>query len=383
MYEYGDYTINEKEYRYLMGMYKKKTLTNLGLSESDLDSEISPGLTYSEHFENVYRADFEQGVLSLVVSQAMFDELGLSMTEEEENNIINAANSLILALGGGSELGFNNIAKEYGFDAKALRSVYLMQAKESMLIDHLYGDDYSNVTDEEKSAFYEENYIHFQVFVVNTVYKKYVSPSGEESFVGLTDSQKEYKERLAEELKKLLVDKDMEYSYAILADKTDWTYEMLWEEYSDDKEFSQGVYFLTPTVAQMMNSNTLSAASSMEEGECKQVVAKLYFEKSGAIEIDGEYYAVDKGEAFEYGFSIVKRLPLEENAFMLEENEDFFGSLFLANVAQESYYTALDEFVESSYATLKSYDRREDISFSDVLANELDYIYLYPENEEE
>ena len=53
IYELGEYAITEKEYNYLMGMFKKRALASLGgsLTDDSFETEIGDGHTFGEYFE--------------------------------------------------------------------------------------------------------------------------------------------------------------------------------------------------------------------------------------------------------------------------------------------------------------------------------------------
>ena len=84
MYELGDYKITEKEYNYLMGMFKKKVLVTFdsSLTDESLELELSSGVTLGDYLEARYREGFEQSLMSLLYAQSLFDELGLKLTDE-------------------------------------------------------------------------------------------------------------------------------------------------------------------------------------------------------------------------------------------------------------------------------------------------------------
>ena len=53
MYELGDYKITEKEYNYLMGMFKKKVLVTFdsSLTDESLNTELASGVTLGTYLE--------------------------------------------------------------------------------------------------------------------------------------------------------------------------------------------------------------------------------------------------------------------------------------------------------------------------------------------
>ena len=165
------------------------------------------------------------------------------------------------------------------------------------MLAHLYGEDYSKLTDDAKEEYYKDAYLHFQVIVINNVYKSVTDSDGKTSYINLSESEKATKDQLIEELTSLLIKEDKEASYPIITHELKMTvdelfadlgktYDLLFEKYSDDTLYPQGYYMLAPISAnQIVTSNALSAAYLLKEGDCAIVTAKRYFEKDGTIEI--------------------------------------------------------------------------------------------------
>lgn len=379
VFELGPYSITKEEYSYLLGMYKKKILTSMGYTEEHIDYEISEGVTLGEYLESMYRAEFDQTVYTLLYSQALFDEYNLSFSHEQESTIRATADAIIYYFGNMNEASFNALAEPYGFNADTIRSIYYKQAKESEVIRHLYGQNYSNLSENDKEAFYKGNYMHFQVLIVNTLYKKYTDSNGVVSYVNLTEDEREYYLRLEKELKELLVNENKDYSYLILKDDINLSYDELWAKYSDDTVYPQGYYMRIPSASQMQSSNTLSAAFLLSVGDCASVTAKKYFDGDGVIYTKDGAEEIHKGDYFEYGTAIVKKLDLDSGAYAREENKDFFPKeTFLQTATQSTYFNHLKAYEQSTFYTLLySASLQESYSFENTLANEIDYEYLY------
>lgn len=388
IYRLGDYRITEAEYIYLTGMFKKRVMVSIdpSLTDEDLSSELDNGSTIADYIEATYRAGFDQTVLALLYSQSMFDKLGLQLSSEDEAKIKQAAYYVATSCaydytGVASVDQFNALASNYGFDYNTLISVYTKQYKESMVRNHILGESYEKITEYQKRDYYEDNYLRYQTIIINTVYKEYVDSNGEVSMLPLSEDEKKEKERLVEELKELLIKKNMDYNYILLKDKLDWSYEELWEYYDEDNRenghYPYGCYDTSkPSLAQLQSNNVLSAAFGLKEGEVQSVIAKRFFEVGGSFEnANGETTTINPGDYFEYGTVFVKRLPLDALAYTRDENKDFFGS-FELNVADYVYYQALMEHENSlSYSTEVS-EKKGDYTFANIRANELDFYYI-------
>ncbi len=378
VYSLGDYKITEKEYNYLLGMFKKKMLASMdaSLTDDDLNQDIGSGHTLGDYLEARYRDGFEQSVLALLISQSLFDKLGLSLTSEEINTINATATAVVAYYGDYSEKEFNKIAKEYGFDDEAMRSVYEMQYKENKVRDYYLGVNNEKVTNQNREDYYKKNYLRYQTLIVNTLYKLHTDSYGDVSFVLLDEDEKLEKERLVTELKELLLNKNMDFDYILLKDELNLTYEELWEKYSDDKFYPGGLYETSqPTAEQLSSSNVLSAAYQSKVGEIKTVTAKRYFEGDSSLE--NNEITIRPGDYFEYGTIFVKRLDLDEAPYEDKANKDFFDpDTFESAVCNYVYFSALTQYQNSLPYEATVSSLIADKSFTSIKANELDYYFF-------
>ena len=383
IYELGDYKITEKEYNYLMGMFKKKVLVTFdsSLTDESLSLELSPGVTLGKYMEARYRDGFEQSLMSLLYSQSLFDELGLSLTDEELNQINATAAAVVAYYGNYSVKEFNKIAKQYGFDDEAMRSVYEMQYKENKVREYLLGVNDSNITNSDRESYYRASYLRYQTLIVNTLYKLHTDSSGEVKFVLLDEYEKAERERLVLELRELLVNKNMDFDYILLKEDKNLSYMELWEKYSDDKFYPSGLYETSsPDAEQLSKSNVLSAAYESKPGEVKVVTAKRYFEGDSSLE--GGEIEIKAGDYFEYGSVFVLRLELDDGAYDRRESEVFFGESFEAGVANYTYFQHLTKHQDSLPYEIMVSSKIADYTFASVKANELDYYYFAGDGEQ-
>ena len=228
----GKYSITEKEYIYLTGMFKKQALVSISpnetLTDDDLAYEISSGVTLGQYLNYKYRLSFEQSILTLLYSQLLFDEYGLSLTDDEISTIKATAASVAYYYG-------DKALSDYGFDKETLASVYEKQYKENKVRQYILGENNEKITAEQMENYYLENYLRYKTIIINTVYKIHTDSSGNSSFVYLTDGEKERQELLEKELRELLINENKSYNYIILKDDLNLSYDELWEKYSDDK----------------------------------------------------------------------------------------------------------------------------------------------------
>jgi len=391
MYELGPYTIDEEEYAYLMCTHKRQVLETMNLDEAYINYPISESdkTTYGEYIERMYREQFEQSVYSLLFAQALFDEYGLELTEDELNSVNAVANAMVYNYGNGSADQFNRLVADYGFSDDTLYSIYEKQAKESKVVGHIFGDDYAKLTDNQKEHYYSENYIHFQTIVVNCLYQK--NPDG--SFSNITEEERKTKLQLVDELSKFLCSEDKEYNYVLLPkllkveDMSKVTYEDIYNNtyINDDLTYPGGMYMVKPNLYQLSTESTLTQAMKTPEGDVSAIEAKRYFEDEGKITLGDSSEEVQKGDYFEYGKAFIKRLPIEKGAWKDEKNKDFFaGSSFIGGVARTVLFETFADYEKHCpFTLLVNNELKEEFSLATIPANRLDYDYFHPSSEDE
>lgn len=399
VYELGPYSITEDEYAYLMCSYKRSLLEDLDIDESYLlYAYDNSGKTYGQALEEMYRASyFEQTVYNLIYSLALFDEYGLSLSEEEQRSVESAANSVIYYYGNGSAANFDSIAEPYGFSHKTIKSIYEKQAKETALVNYIFGKEFVNITDQQKNNYYKDNYLHFQAIIVNTVYQK----NADGTFSNLSESEREAMLTLEKEMTAFLCSEDMNYNYKVLPailgkpvvveqdgkNVPNVTYEELWSnpKINDDSLYPNGYYMTKPTASQLLSVTALTTAFYTKEGDVSVTTAKRYFDGNGTITTENGEETIKEGDYFAYGSAYIKRLPIQENAWQDEANKDFFTSdSFLPSVANNVLFLTFQEYEKTSAYTLThDSDVMARYSLETIPANYLDYEYLHPSDKEE
>ena len=385
IYELGPYELTEDEYAYLLCTYKRQVLEGMGLDEAYLDYPVNEdnSITYGEYIERMYREEFEQSVYTLIYAQALFEEYGLELSEEEQKSIESVAKAVIHA-NANTTTAFDNLVEDYGFSHETLYSIYEKQAKESAVINYLCGSNYSKVTDEDKNDYYEENYIRFQVLVVNTLYTK--NDNG--TFSNLTEEERKTKLQLQEELIQFLSRENLDYDYKLIPkilkveNMSNVTYEDLWnnEYINDDKTYPGGMYMAKPNAYQMSTVNTLSQAMLTKEGDVSALAAKRYFDGEGSLVLGDSQEQINKGDYFEYGTAFIKRLPIEEKGWKKEENKDFFSdSVLAAGASRQLIAKAFNLFQKSTaYTLMVDKELVAEYSLATIPANYIDYDYFHP-----
>lgn len=125
----------------------------------------SDGTTYDDYF----RASVTEQATRYIIADYLFDRYGLVLTEEREKLVDDLMAKLVEKAG--SKTALNSELKKYGANYDILRDLYLLETKIDMVKDHLYGENYELISDEDKQAYLEENYVAFgQIYLASYYY---------------------------------------------------------------------------------------------------------------------------------------------------------------------------------------------------------------------
>lgn len=204
--KYGDYAITEPMYSYWLSKYKTSFLSiynNAKDTESFWNTEIEgqDGFTYADFAENFVNEYAKQ----VLISMQLFDDYGLSFTDEQKEEIEKRISDLIESYGGKNL--FNETLGEMGLNIKTLQKIYYAEEKYVIVCDYLFGENgILAVSDNDREAYYKENYYCAEWIYVYTEVKLkmsddgkyYTDSNGVYIFEKLTDAEK------AEQAEKLL-----------------------------------------------------------------------------------------------------------------------------------------------------------------------------------
>ena len=171
----------------LMLCRAKATLKEIGDVNSDAfwDSWIgSPAKTMDEY----YRDNILENCKSYLVALYLFDYYELSLTEGKEAEIDEIMAEFVYTDGNGSKAQLNSVLSDYGVNYEILRDVYIMDAKIEALLLHLYGEDGGLITDNIKTEYMEENYVHYaHLFLPFSKYVYEKDKNGDEIYYQLKE----------------------------------------------------------------------------------------------------------------------------------------------------------------------------------------------------
>ncbi|MBO5256428.1 MAG: hypothetical protein J6C42_02880 [Clostridia bacterium] len=287
---YGGSEITENEFQFYLATYKgrfKQYYTDFSDTSAFYASEFSEGITYEDYlFDMVV-----ENVKRTLVCDELFDELGLKLSSSVEEQIDAYIGDYIQEYAGGSKNQFNAALSQYGINAAMLKEIYLRDEKSAAVFSALYGESGTTpVTDADRSAYLNENYVRVRHIYVNN---KYVYAADEDGYQLYTeDGLKQTKAMEGEELeaKNALIAAIDE----ALASADD--FEEVYQAFSEDKYYANG-YYLTRTTDFV--SEVVGSAFELDEGEFVKIESDV-----------GTHY--------------IKRLPMDETPWSDKTNADFF-----------------------------------------------------------
>ncbi len=125
------------------------------------------GKTYNDH----YTSQVLTGLKQIAAALYMYDEMGLSLSDEDEKTIDELIDTFINEVGEGSEAKLNSILAPYGANTTVLRDAYVIEAKLAQLKEAKYGTDSAKITSVVREEYYQQSYIRgFQMSVANYYY---------------------------------------------------------------------------------------------------------------------------------------------------------------------------------------------------------------------
>ena len=205
--ELDGYKITEAMYSYWMARYKSIFLSKFNNSkdtESFWTSTTEDGVTYEKYITD-YVNRFAREVL---ISMKLFDDYGLSFTADDKTAINDYIKGLNAAYGSKAEL--NNYLAGYGLNSKTLQTIYYAEQKVDKVREALFEKGgVFQVTDEDRTAYYKENYYCAEwIYIYTDVKLKtdeegkyYTDTSGNYITEALTEEEKAAKDSKIAELR--------------------------------------------------------------------------------------------------------------------------------------------------------------------------------------
>lgn len=256
-------------------------------------SEYEEGKTYAQYLDSLVLEDIKTTAVCL----SLYNEMRLSLTDSQREAIDKSIEGYLSEYAGGNKNTLNRALSAYGANMTILKEVKEAEAKRTLVYDYLFSDGGEKaLTAEDYEKYYQDNYYHFQIIYINNKYEYVLDSDGNYT----TNADGTYVTRA------LSGDALNEKNQAIknvsdgIAAGED--FESLFNTYSEQKTYTNGYYFTaSDSYANAVFYKLIGDIAEIEIGET----------------ITSEY---------DSGTYIMKRLPLDENAWSQSENKDFFNS---------------------------------------------------------
>lgn len=402
--ELDGHTLSANQYQLLLARVKG----SLAIAGYSVDSATfwdmvidTQGNTYDEFFRNAALNDAKRYLAAAV----LFEEAGLVLPQSYKESIEENLEACIRDAG--SKTALNNRLSTYGVNLDMLRDLYLLEAKFDYLQTHLYGADGEKIAANVRQDYLREHAVCFkQVLFRGFAYVYETDGNGDEVYylVGENnarinniayDTQKG-NPRL-DEFGKTITDKNGDTVYylengAIAYDKTRGVRSIVYDEQGSAMTrpySSETLGELKSTAQDMMASVTPGDYAAFEA-----LLEECQVSGEDALVTDGSYgflyttgdndydYLNDIADALaeaeegelrmiysEYGYNLVMKYPLPEDAVTNTAYQDWFGDL-TDRVVAKLFHAKCAPYMERVTVNAEAFGRLPSMK---QVASNLDY----------
>lgn len=290
VFTYKDSVITENEFTYYLATYKSRfaqSFTDFKDTSEFYSSQLGDtGMTAEEYlFETVVN-----NVKMSLICDAVAAEKGIKVPDSTVQTIDEYLADFVTEYSGGSKAQFNQALSAYGINYDMLRDIYLRDELGYALYDYLYGTNGEfGITDEDKTAYLNENYVRVRHIYVNNKYTYVVDEDGYVS----TNSDGSYKTTTLPEEEQLAKDAIIEAIDTALENGED--FDTVYETYSEDKLYENGYY-----ISRNMDfiDEVVVSAFEIETGSYVKVESSVGTHYIMRLEMDSAPWSDDKNADF-------------------------------------------------------------------------------------
>ena len=376
----GKNEITVNAYQFLLSRVKGK-LGRAGYSVNSADFWDTVvdknNTTYDEYFRQTALSDVRYYLAAL----AVFEERGLSLPDSEYDRIDAEIDGYITEAGSKSAL--NTELKEFGVNVSILRDIYVMEAKIEYVRTYIYGKGGSKVAANLRQDYLEENAVAFRhVLIRNFDYVYKTDENGDDIYYLPTENNEKVNNiaydtingnTRVDEYDKTIEDKNGDAVYylpngSIAYDKENGVRSVVYDE--------KGVAKTKKYTAEELAEHKAAAEemmASVAKGDYAAFEALMEeYQISGddAFVTDGTYcflyttgdndydYLNDIADVLaeseegtirmvssEYGYNVVMKYPIPQDAVTNTEYKDWFGDL-TERVVAKLFHTKCEPYME-------------------------------------
>lgn len=177
---YGNKSVSVNLYKFYLSRIKG-SLAQYGFdvsSESFWNTVIDQnGKTWNDYYLEKILDELKQSLAILCLFDELEKEGKVSFTKDNQSEIDKTVNDLIEYDADGSKNVFNSVMAQFGANIDVLKLAYEIEIKKDLIIKYYYGDDCSQVSDNVKQEYMEENYIAFKQILIAKFYYEYTKDS--------------------------------------------------------------------------------------------------------------------------------------------------------------------------------------------------------------
>lgn len=260
---------NGKEIKGYMYSYWLSTYKTFYVSlEDDTPEYWSQTLNDEYTYEKFVKERIDDQIKHNIVYLSLFDEYGLTLSDEEIYEAEKSAENFLAALGN-DEKKLNENLKAFGVDYELFKEMRVIEAKIDAVDKYLFGENGTNsATEADVEEYYKNNYSRVKILTINNAFEYeydsdgnivYDQSTGERKTTALSDAKKAEKNALADEVeKKITAGED---------------FEKLIGEYDDNADaiYYPNGYYVCPNYFEIYGVDIVNASESMAVGETKRV----------------------------------------------------------------------------------------------------------------
>lgn len=329
------------------------------------------GSTYGDMYRDLVVDNAKTTLAALYV----FDELGLSLTDKEYEDIDEELERLMRnASDGGTKTELNAILAGYGANYNILREAYVIEKKLEKVEIALYGEDASLVSDILKQEYMENNYVRFKQIFIYTVEVEYEKDSdGNVIYFDADNDQYVYNKKGTVTKKDndgntvrdkfgniVFYNEDGSIAYdkengqpatKFDDDGNPVTKELTGDELTKKLEYVERIQKLVDADSDYTNFESLMGLYTEDIGatEYPNGVYLTKYSDYDSTEVRDGVFEMEIGEVkqfrSEYGVHIVKRYELDTGAFSNDSNSGFFTE-FNQDISDYLFLKKLEQYYD-------------------------------------
>ncbi|MBR6651072.1 MAG: hypothetical protein IKL36_06640 [Clostridia bacterium] len=267
--------------------------TDIKDTEEFWQSEYEDGKTYAQYLDSLVLEDIKTTAVCL----SLYNEMRLSLTDSQREAIDKNIDGYLSEYAGGNKNTLNRALSAYGANMTILREIKEAEAKRTLVYDFLFSEGGEKaLSAEDYEKYYQDNYYHFQIIYINNKYEYVLDDKG--NYTTNADGTYVTRALSGDALDK----KNQSIKNVTDGIEAGEDFDSLFNTYSEQKTYANGYYF--------------TASDSYANAVFYKLIADIAETEIGETVVS----------EYDSGTYIMKRLPLDENAWNQSINKDFFNS---------------------------------------------------------